>query len=234
MHPAHAQRRGLREGGEKVRAFLIMVKREMEDHSFLYAGAAIVVVFYIVYAATKILAESPSPPRIGVPPIMYTLLLNLLPWLAVAAAGVGAVQMRSDLRANTCTFLSTMATTRRRVLGAKLLAGLIWILVLAVPMALTDLVLLAISPRVIRPDLGLLARMLGVFVLACASGYAIGLDVGLGEKKLVAVFAILVLVPLLLSVILIKGFGAATAAVLGLVAVACLVRAWTRFMTNPL
>jgi hypothetical protein len=234
MHEARrAGRRRLRKGGEHVRAFLIMVKREIGDHSLLFLGALAVVAIYVFYVTTRVFVAPGSPP-IGVPPIMHTLLLSFLPWLAVTAAGVGAVQMRSDLRSNTCAFLATTATTRRRVLGAKLVAGLLWISVLVVPVALTDCVLLMVFPRLVWPDISLLARVLAIFLLSCLSGYAVGLDAGMGERKLVTLSAIVVLVPLLLSVILVKGLSLTTAVVLSLVAAACLARVWTRFVTIPL
>jgi hypothetical protein len=216
-----------------VRAFLIMVKREIGDHSLLFLGAVAAVAIYVFYVVARVFVAPGSPP-VGVPPVMHRLLLSFLPWLSVTAAGVGAVQMRSDLRANTCAFLATTATTRRRVLAAKLVAGLLWISLLVLPVALTDLVLLMVFPRLVWPDVSLLARVFAIFLLSCLSGYAVGLDAGMGERKLVALAAILVLVPLLLSVILVKGLSLATAVVLGLVATACLTRVWTRFVTIPL
>ena len=61
-----------------------------------------------------------------VPSVMYNVFGFLIPYMSIAYAILGVTQVYSDREKKVFSFLSTLTTTRRQILTAKLITGLLW------------------------------------------------------------------------------------------------------------
>lgn len=215
---------------------LSLIKREIEDNLVLFFIAIIIAIVTVTIVVSDIVFSDTSQPLVpvGIPPIYFRVCLWLLPFLPLASAALGATQMYADRSRKISVFLSTLATTRRQILIAKITAGLIWIFILILPLVFTEIVLLKIYPRIIPVDAGFLIRTFVILFLTCLACYILGLKMGWNQNKFFPVLGSIFLSPVLMSVIVIKGFGIQTIAMLLLFTGAIIVRTWQKFMSTPL
>lgn len=154
--------------------------------------------------------------------------------LCIGLCGLGAAQMYSDRANRVSSLLATLATTRGRILAARVLVG-----------ALTDLgaIVLFVVPVVIvlrlaAPPLEFYARMIWeISVAAALTGFAcygIGLLVGWTTNRTWLVFGGLLLLALLMSFLVVKGFGPGAMLLLLLFIAAVLTRVWHTFTSASL
>lgn len=214
---------------------LTLIKREIEDHIVFFIIAIILITIYlpiVIYAVLTPMRQAELP--IGIPGTFYAIFGSLLPFPSLIAAALGATQMYSDRSKKISTFLATMATTRSRILTAKVIVGMLWILVVFVPIAAADAILLKAFPRIAPIDLTLLVKLFVTAFLACSACYCVGLQMGWNQNKFFPILGAVGLSPILLSLIIITGFGVETAIILLLLILASMVRTWRNFMSTPL
>jgi len=146
----------------------------------------------------------------------------------------GGIQMYLDRNKKVSAFLSTLAVTRRQLLTAKMLVGLIWLLVALLPLIAAELILFRVKPLLIPVDYNLLVRMYIVTGLCALSCYLLGSNLGLGRNRKVAVLGGLFFCLILISLIIIKGFGPEIMLIFGITSAVLAVRVWNVFMSIPL
>jgi hypothetical protein len=209
---------------------LALVKREIEDHIVYFLGAAVFSASFIAIAIHSAYAlRSDRPPYfISVYPIF--IIISMLGFCSM-----GVTQMYTDKTRKISSFLSTLAATRRRILIAKIAAGILAILTLLVPLAVTTVVLLRVFTRPLQIYYSsLVFEMSAVIFLVTFACYCVGLQNGWGSSKLTPTLGSLALVCILVPLIIIKGFSLHTVVILLLFIAASLVRTWYKFMTTSL
>jgi hypothetical protein len=158
----------------------------------------------------------------------------VIPVLLLAFGGLGASQAYGDRANRISSLLATLGVTRNRIFAARVLAGLLVVLVSLVPLAVTNLLLL----WMLMPPLEFYGRMVVeislTLLLAAAACYFAGLLVGWTTSKswLLAGNVLLLLFPM--SLVVIKGFGPEAMAILLLFIGATLLYAWHTFTSASL
>jgi ABC-type transport system involved in multi-copper enzyme maturation permease subunit len=213
---------------------LALIKREIADAAVFFLMTAI---FMLILAGTLVyrVAIWGSNPVIGVPSVMYTT-FGTFPFilLPLIAAALGASQMNLDRDKKISSFLATLATTRQQILSAKIITGILWILLVILPIAAVDAVLLKVFPMVVVPDAGFLVRLFVTIFLCGLACYSFGLLTGWCSGKLLPASGIILVAPVLVSLIVIKGFGLQTIIFFLLFISAAIIRTWQKFMSLSL
>ena len=204
---------------------LTLIKREIEDNIVFFVTAAILTTMIISVLVYKMPLMHRNDQIVGVPSVMYRVFkffpFNLSPLIA---AVLGALQMFKDRDKKISAFLSTLATTRRQILTARIITGVLWILLLILPIAAAEAILLKVFPMAAVPDVGFLRNIFITLFLCCLAGYAFGLQIGWHGKKLVSALSVIFITPILMSLIVIKGFGFETMAILVLFTAVMMIR----------
>ncbi len=205
---------------------LSLIAREIRDNIVSVALPCLVgalgVTLAIVFSLSRV--------RGGVLPvtIMFTSVLLL------AFCGLGASQAYGDRANRISSLLATLGVTRNRIFAARVLAGLLTVLVSLVPLAVTTIVLL----WMFAPPLEFYARMVVeislTVLLAAVACYLAGLLVGWTTSKAWLLAGSVLLLLSLVSLIVIKGFGPGAMAILLLFIGATLWYAWHTFTSASL
>jgi hypothetical protein len=212
---------------------LTLIKRELIDNVAILLLAAFVPASIIIIVVRGVLTGLAWPP-IGIPAIMAIVLWPYLLCGAVVATAGGAAQMHDDNQRKVSTFLSALATTRGRILIARIVVGVMLILIMFVPLVLADLILLRVFTRLAPLDADFLIRSFATILAVFVCCYAIGLQSGWRSSKLMALLFSLALSAALILVVAIKGFGAESIIILALFTIASLIRTWQKFISMPL
>ncbi|MCK4913750.1 MAG: hypothetical protein KAS69_04035 [Planctomycetes bacterium] len=214
---------------------LTLIKREIEDAAIFFLIAAISMLILTGMLVYRIAIGWESNSVIGVPSVMYKT-LGTFPFifLPLIAAALGAFQMKLDRDKKISSFLVTLATTRRQILSAKIITGILWILLTVLPIAVADVVLLKVFPLAMVPDAGFLVRLFVTIFLCGLACYSFGLLIGWRSEKLLPALGIILATPILVSLIVIKGFGLQTIIFFVLFTSAAIIRTWQKFMSSPL
>lgn len=210
-----------------------LIKREIDSikiYVFVIAALTTAIIVPIVF---QMISFADKPP-IGIPVPLFHLFWLPLAILPFLSARVGSFQMYFDRNRKISSFLSTLPTTRCRLLIARILTGCACILLAIVPLILTDIILLTYYPRLIPIDLGLLVRMFVVAVLLNLAAYSLGLLLGWHPTRLIRYFAAIVLAAPLIAIVIVKGFGLQTSLLLILVTLAALTRTYQQYTETPL
>ncbi len=210
---------------------LALIKREIEDHWLIFVLGAIVAVLLTFVFIWNIVIQQHAITPLGIPALIsgwYSGCLLLL------SAVLGATQMFSDLSQKKSSFLVTLATTRQRILSAKIFAGLLWIVMFLSPMLIVDAALFTVFPRLAPPEITFPLEIISITFLASLCCYMLGLQMGWQTNRRSAVLGSIILAPLLLSVIVIKGFSVQAAIILALLALTMFIRTWQKFMSTSL
>jgi len=212
-----------------------LIKREVIDNIAVLLLAVIVPAFFIIVVVKGVLSGLARPP-IGIPVVMVKVKILWLYLLcgAFVAAGCGAAQMHDDNQRKLSTFLSVQATTRSRILIARIVVGVMLILIMFVPLVLADVILLRVFARLAPLDTDFLVRSFASILANFVCCYAIGLQSGWRSSKLMAILFSVVLSAVLVLVVAIKGFGAESIIILALFTIASLIWTWQRFLRMPL
>lgn len=217
---------------------LALIKREISDAAVFFLVTAIFVFILVVTMVYNIRIWKdggvPSVTVVGVPPVMYGTLGPIFFLLPLVGAVLGYRQMYLDRDKKISSFLATLATTRGQILSAKIITGVLWILLVLLPIAVADAVLLKVFPMVLVPDAGFLVRMFVTIFLCGLSCYCFGLQVGWRSGKVLPALGILLVVPVLISLVAIKGFGMVTMVIFLLFVSASMIRIRQKFMSLSL
>ena len=205
---------------------LSLIGREIRDNIVSVAlpclvsalGMTLVIVFSVSRAGGGVL-----PPAILVMPI-----------LLLAFCGLGASQTYGDRANRISSLLATLGVTRSRIFAARVLAGLLTVLVSLTPLLVTTILLL----WMFVPPLEFYGRMVVEIsltaLLAAVACYGAGLLVGWTTSKAWLLAGCVLLLLSLASLVVIKGFGPGVMAILLLFIGATLWYAWHTFTSASL
>jgi len=209
---------------------LTLIRREILDHIVYFIAAVVfsAILIALLTAATYNLDD------MGESAVFVGLSVPVLVILVLGFSAMGVTQMYIDRNRRISAFLSTMPVTRSRILAARIIAGLLAILIVLVPLAIASVVL----NRLIAPPIpifaGYIADILTTVFLMVLACYYLGLLTGWTANKITPTFGALGLNLVLVSLVFIKGFGPDIKFLLVLVIVACLIRTWHKFMSTSL
>ena len=212
---------------------LTLIRRELESLSVYLIIELGFATGWIVLMISLMYEQMESPP-VGIPVIMVKMLWPIIFFLPFLCAGIGVSQMYWDRDKKISTFLCTLATTRNRIMSARIIAGLLAISFVPIYLAVTYVLLLKVYPRLVPIDAGLLARMFFIALLANMACYATALQMGWSQNKYLPSVGALAVCVILVSAIVLAGLGVHSMVILGLVTVGSLVRTWQKFMSTAL
>jgi len=211
-----------------------LIKREIKDNIIMFLLAVILAGICEAVVVSGFLRTDAQFAPVGIPLAVYMIFPFFIISLSLLAVAMGGVQMYLDRNKKVSAFLSTLAVTRRGLLSAKMLVGIIWLAVALLPLVTAELFLFQVRPRLIPVDYNLLVRIYIVTALCALSCYLLGSNLGLGRNRIIAILAGALLCLILISLIVIKGFGAEIMLIFGITSAVLTVRAWSVFMSIPL
>ncbi len=208
-----------------------LIKREIEDHIAFLLGAAIATAILTVLLISAVYGY--DHPK-DIPVYASGLLMPVIIVLVIGLPAMGASQMYTDRTRRISAFLSGLPVTRSQILVARIVTGVLAILIVLVPLTITGTVLrsLLLPPIPIYP--GLIADMSVTGFLMVFACYCLGLQTGWTSSKLTPTLGGLALTFVLIPLIVVKGFGSHTTVILVLFIIASLVRTWQKFRSAPL
>ena len=208
---------------------LTLIRREIRDNIVYFIAA-------VVFSAILISLLTAATYNFdwGEPAVYVGLSIPILIILVLGFSAMGVTQMYMDRNRRISAFLSALPVTRSRILTARIVAGLMAILIVLVPLAIAAIAL----GRLIAPPIpiftGYIADILTTVFLMVLACYCLGLLTGWTANKITPTFGALGLNLVLVSLVFVKGFGPDINFLLLLVIVACLVRTWHKFMSTSL
>jgi hypothetical protein len=206
-----------------------LIKREIEDHLAYFIGAII-----ISAALTALLTSAIYYNEPGDSPVFVGLSIPVIIVLIIGFSGMGVSQMYTDKNRKISTFLSGLPVTRGRILTARIITGILAILVVLVPLTVTGTILwrLFAPPIPIYPGL-IFDLSVTVFLMGFAC-YCLGLQTGWTSSRIIPSLGSLVLTCILVPLIIVKGFDIHIKVILVLFIIASLIRTWQKFKTTAL
>jgi ABC-type transport system involved in multi-copper enzyme maturation permease subunit len=207
-----------------------LIKREIQDHIVYFIGAAVFSAVFIIMSISLIHQYNPKEPPVfsiglGVPAATIVIF---------GICAMGATQMYLDRTRKISALLSTLAVSRNQILLARIITGILAILILFVPLTISAGILLRIFTPPIPMFSGIVFEISFVVFLMAFACYCIGLQTGWNSSALTPSLGALFLTCILVPLILIKGFGVHIVVILVLFIVASLIRTWHTFMTTSL
>jgi ABC-type transport system involved in multi-copper enzyme maturation permease subunit len=155
-------------------------------------------------------------------------------FLFLAFAVLGATQMYGDRANRISTLLSTQAVTRNRILAARILTGVLAVLITLGPLLGAAIVLLTLK----APPLELYSRMVWdipvVLLLTGLACHGAGLLIGWTSSKARLIVGFVCLLLLLASLVVVKGFGLLAMVLLALLILAVWAKIWHTFVSASL
>ncbi|MGA2093746.1 MAG: hypothetical protein ABSH16_10125 [Sedimentisphaerales bacterium] len=203
---------------------LTLIKREIEDNYVFFIG---VVILATIFSMT-VFWHRYYGERYDDSLIVIGFVLSIVVMLGFCS--MGAAQMYLDKTKKVSALLATLAVTRNQIFTARVVAGLLLVLIGFIPIAeLIIAVCSALGTSFYHIHSGFYYEVLiPVFILGFAC-YCVGLQAGWASGKVRPTLGVLGIGIFLIPIILIKGFGWEIYAILVLFIAACLVRAWRTF-----
>jgi ABC-type transport system involved in multi-copper enzyme maturation permease subunit len=207
---------------------LTLIKREIQDHIVYFLGAVILTAILIcltVFATDNIVYQydhEDSVTYIG-------LSLPVIVMLMIGFSGMGISQMYTDRARKISAFLSTLPVSRSQILLARIVTGILAILIVVLPFIITSMVMTYLFAPPIPVFSDMIFDIFAVIFLLGFACYCLGLMTGWTAGKIAPMLGCLGLTFILSSLIIVKGFG-----ILILIIVACLIRTWQKFITTSL
>lgn len=208
-----------------------LIKREIEDHLAFFLGAIVATLILLVLLISAIFGYDPPP---DIPVYAIGFLIPVIVVVVIGLPAMGASQMYTDRTRRVSAFLSGLPVTRSQILVARIITGILAILIMLVPLTITGAVLrhLLLPPIPIYP--GLIADIFVTAFLMAFACYCLGLLTGWTSSRITPTLGGLVLTCILVPLILVKGFGLHTTVILVLFIIASLTCTWQKFRSAPL
>ena len=210
---------------------LTLIKREIEDHIAFFVTAiiaSVILVFTILYMAynfgneeTRVMSFS-----FGTPFAIF---------LVTGLYLMGGSQMYNDKNKKILAFLSTHPVTRNQIFFARIITGLLAILILLVPAAVAGQTLLNAYSRSLTYPIypHYAAEIFSSLFLMALAVYCIGLQSGFHSNKMYHGIG-MIFSFILLTLFLIKGFSPQLSVILLVFIAASLLFTWKQFLKAPL
>jgi len=206
-----------------------LIKREIEDHIAYFIGAAILTTILIV-----LLVAAMYHTEAGDSPVFIGLSIPVVVVLIIGFSGMGVSQMYSDRNRKISTFLSSLPVTRSRILLARIITGILAILIVLLPLIVTAQIL----RRLFAPPIPFYSDLIfdisvTAFLMAFAC-YCLGLQTGWTSSRITPSLGGIILTCILVPLIVVKGFGLQIKIILIAFVVASLIRTWQKFTSTAL
>ncbi|MBC8472268.1 MAG: hypothetical protein H8D56_22630 [Planctomycetes bacterium] len=215
-----------------------LIKREIRDHIVYFIGAAVLSAIFII-VSIFVINQIGSSQRSGYSDVdsgMFSVGVGV-PTVAIVIigfCGLGTSQMYLDRTRKISAFLSTLAVSRGRILLARIITGILVILILLVPLTITAATLLRLYAPPVLIYHGMVFEIFTVAFLMAFSCYCIGLQTGWNSGKVAPTLGGIALACIFIPLILIKGFGLQIVVILVLFIIASLIRIRHTFLTTSL
>jgi ABC-type transport system involved in multi-copper enzyme maturation permease subunit len=218
------------ETDDRRKDMFTLIKREIEDNMAYFLAAALFSALIIIASLAVIYQRNSD----NIIELSLSFLLPTFPLMLVGFAAMGVSHMYMDKSRKISGFLSTLPVSRKRILLARIITGILAILILLVPLAVTTVIL----QRLFAPSYPVYAYFIpeiftGVLLMGFAC-YCLGLQTGWTSGKVVPTLGGIVLTCVLVTLIFFKGFGLDTIVILLLLIIASLIRTWQKFMSASL
>ena len=205
---------------------LTLIQRELQDHLvYIVLAGLITAVMIVVAILTAYWGMAPA--GLGLGGAATALLLALFCLL-------GAAQMHTDRANRISVLLATLAVTRTRILAARVLTAAVLIVAMSAPLLVTAVAILYSIDVPLTFYRGIIAEVSMTLVVTCLASYCIGLLMAWNANGIVPALSVLFGVLLVMSFIIVKGFGLAAIGLLLLFIVASLLHVWHRFTSVSL
>ena len=209
---------------------LTLIINEIRDYIAYFMGALIFSVILIGIAISIIYSYKPVETplsSIGLGILVITIAI-------LGLSLMGAIQMYTDRTRNISAFLLTLPVRRNQILIARIVTGFLTVLTFVVPATVAVVLLsrLFIHPVPIY-DRVIFEITETIFLMAFTC-YCLGLQTGWSSNKITPILGSLILTFVLITLILVKGFGFHTNIILIFLIIASLVRTRHKFMSTTL
>ena len=209
---------------------LTLIKNEIHDYIVYFFGSLIFSVIFIGIAISIIYNYKPVETQFF--SIGFGILVIIIAILGFCV--MGAIQMYTDRTRNISAFLLTLPVRRNQILIARIITGLLAILTFFVPATIA----VAFLSRLFTHPVPMYNRMIfeiseTIFLMAFAC-YCLGLQTGWSPNKIIPILGGLILTFVLVTLIVVKGFGFHSNIILILLIIASLVRIRHKFMPTTL
>ena len=205
-----------------------LIKREIQDNIAYFIGAAVLSAILVALLIPVMYSDPDERP------VFIGLSLPVIIALIIGCAGMGVTQMYTDGTRRISAFLSVLPVTRSQILAARIITGILAILMVLLPLTVTAVVF----RRLLLPSIPIYSGLIfDISVVAFLTGFAcycLGLQTGWTSSKITPTLGALLLTCVLVSLIPVKGFGLHIKAILVLFIVASLIRIWRKFMSTAL
>jgi hypothetical protein len=212
---------------------LTLILREIEDNwVFLLAAALLACVFSFLIGWQMYSVNGNNEGAITI-----VLGVNAVAGIFVFC-GLGASQMYWDRMKKISSLLTTVPVTRNQIFTARVVTGLITVVIGFIPTVVTVEVITNLieqsSTNNLPPVYGMTAGLWLPILLFCFASYFIGLQAGWTSNKIMPTLGGILLSLILSCVILIKGFELQAYLILVPFIVCCIYRAWHKYSTAAL
>jgi hypothetical protein len=208
---------------------LTLIKREIEDHIVYFIGAIIISAVLTALLTSAIYYDEP-----GDRPVFTVLSFPVIIVLIIGFSGMGASQMYTDKNRKISTFLSSLPVTRCRILTARIITGVLAILVVLVPLTVAGTILWRLFTPPIPIFPGLIFDLSVVTFLMGFACYCLGLQTGWTTSRITPSLGGIILTCIFVPLIMVKGFGPQIKIILLLFIIASLIRTWQKFKHTAL
>ena len=205
---------------------LTLIHRELRDH-FLYVVLIGLVSLGVIAIAILTAYWGVAIAGLGIGGAAMALLLALFAMLGVS-------QMYTDRAHRISALVATLATTRTRILAARILTAVVLIIAMLVPLLVTAVAIMHSLQLPLGFFRGTIAGVFVTSVLTCLAGYCVGLLTGWTSNRALPAISVLVGTPLVMLLVAVKGFGWAAIGLLSLFIIASLFLVWRRFTSVAL
>lgn len=207
-----------------------LIKREIQDHLVYFIAASVLSALLIIVTVQAVFRyDSHDPP---VSAIGLGIAIGVV--VTFGTCGMGAGQMYFDKTRRISAFLSMLPVSRSRILLARIAAGILAILILLVPLAITATILLRIFTPPIPLYSGMVLEISATTFLLALACYCIGLQTGWNPSAIAPSLGGLGLTCILMLLVVIKGFGPEINVILMLFIAASVLRTWHNFSSTSL
>jgi len=181
-----------------------LIKREIEDNIAYFAAAALFSTALVI-AVTSLAYNAEELSEVALSLSIPIIVLAILGFSAM-----GASQMYTDKTRKISALLSTLRVTRAQILAARIVTGILTILILLVPLAVTAAVLLRLFPPPYPIYPHFVSEIFTAVFLTGFACYCLGLQLGWNSNKVIRVLGSIGSTAVIVPLIVIKGFGACT------------------------
>ncbi len=206
-----------------------LIKREIEDHLVYFIGAIIISAVLIALLTSAMYYDDP-----GERPVFVVLSFPVIIVLIIGFPGMGASQMYTDRNRKISTFLTGLPVTRCQILTARIITGILAILVVLVPLTVTGTILWRLFAPPIPIFPGLIFDLSVVTFLMGFACYCLGLQTGWTTSRITPTLGGIVLTCIFVPIIIVKGFDTLIKIILLLFIIASLIRTWQKFKHTAL